>query len=178
MVAELPKLQHTVLSYMPPDRQREAFHVWDIAVEKMGGYIYSRLILAVAQRRFSALVLSFFGVPFAVALGIWVGVLSQFIPVIGTYLAAILPALVALSANGHHNDACGWSCTSSPTSKWRTIYRPPDHQADDGDPSRDIDRGDHHRWGPARRHRDHPRTAHGRDNPGSDLRVLRPIATT
>ena len=100
MVADLPKLQHTLLSYMPPDRQREALHVWDIAVEKMGGYIYSRLILAVLSAILSTLVLSFLGVPFAVSLGIWVGVLSQFIPVIGTYLAAILPAVVALSAKG------------------------------------------------------------------------------
>ncbi len=100
IVAELPKLQHTVLSFMPPDRQREALHVWDVAVEKMGGYIYSRLLLAILSAFLSTVVLSFLGVPFAVSLGIWVGVLSQFIPVIGTYLAAILPAVVALSAEG------------------------------------------------------------------------------
>ena len=34
------------------------------------------------------------------SLGIWVGVLSQFVPVVGTYLAAILPAIVALSSQG------------------------------------------------------------------------------
>jgi len=31
-----------------------------------------------------------------VALGIWVGLVSQFLPVIGTYLAGVLPVLVAL----------------------------------------------------------------------------------
>jgi predicted PurR-regulated permease PerM len=46
------------------------------------------------------IVLSILEVPFAVSLGIWVGVLSQFIPVVGTYLAAILPAIVALSSRG------------------------------------------------------------------------------
>jgi predicted PurR-regulated permease PerM len=100
MVAELPKLQHTVLSFMPADQQRDALHVWDIAVEKMGGYIYSRLILAILSAILSTMVLTFLEVPFAFSLGIWVGVLSQFIPVIGTYLAAILPAVVALSARG------------------------------------------------------------------------------
>jgi predicted PurR-regulated permease PerM len=100
MVAELPKLQHTVLSFMPAEQQRDAMHVWDVAVEKMGGYIYSRLILAILSAILSTVVLSFLGVPFALSLGIWVGVLSQFIPVIGTYLAAILPAVVALSAEG------------------------------------------------------------------------------
>jgi predicted PurR-regulated permease PerM len=100
MLAELPLLQHTVLSTMPEKRQRDALHIWDVAVEKMGGYIYSRLILAVLSAIASSAFLSLMGVPFALSLGIWVGVLSQFIPVVGTYLAAILPAVVALSSKG------------------------------------------------------------------------------
>jgi predicted PurR-regulated permease PerM len=100
IVADLPQLQRTVLSTMPEERQRDALHVWDVAVEKMGGYIYSRLILAVVSATLTAIVLSVLGVPFAIPLGLWVGVLSQFIPVFGTYLGAILPVVVALSAQG------------------------------------------------------------------------------
>lgn len=97
MIAELPKLQRTVLSSMPAEQQRHAIHIWDVAVEKMGGYIYSRLILAALSATFTAIFLTVLGVPFAISLGIWVGVLSQFVPVVGTYLASILPALVALT---------------------------------------------------------------------------------
>jgi predicted PurR-regulated permease PerM len=100
MVADLPRLQRTVLSTMNPKRQRNALHIWDVAVEKMGGYIYSRLILALLSGMLTALFLTILDVPFAVSLGVWVGVLSQFIPVVGTYLAAILPAVVALSSRG------------------------------------------------------------------------------
>jgi predicted PurR-regulated permease PerM len=100
IVADLPQLQRTILSTMPEERQRDALHVWDVAVEKMGGYIYSRLILALVSATLTAAVLAFFGVPFAIPLGLWVGVLSQFIPVVGTYLGAILPVVVALSAQG------------------------------------------------------------------------------
>jgi predicted PurR-regulated permease PerM len=100
IVADLPQLQRTVLSTMPEERQRDALHVWDVAVEKMGGYIYSRLILAFVSSTLTAVVLSVLGVPFAIPLGLWVGVLSQFIPVFGTYLGAILPVVVALSAQG------------------------------------------------------------------------------
>ena len=100
MVAELPQLQRTVLTFMPEHRQREALHIWDVAVEKMGGYIYSRLILAFIGGSIAAAFLAFLDVPFALSLGIWIGVLSQFIPVVGTYLALILPAIVALSSNG------------------------------------------------------------------------------
>lgn len=99
MIAELPKLQRTVLSAMPEDQQRRAIHIWDLAVESMGGYIYSRLILAVLSGALSAAFLAALEVRFALSLGIWVGVLSQFIPVVGTYLAAILPAVVALTFN-------------------------------------------------------------------------------
>ncbi len=74
-------------------------YVWNLAVESMGGYIYSRLILAVLSGALAAAFLSAMGVRFALSLGIWVGVLSQFIPVVGTYLAAILPAVVALTFN-------------------------------------------------------------------------------
>jgi predicted PurR-regulated permease PerM len=97
MLAELPKLQRTVLSFMPEEQQRHAIHIWDVAVEKMGGYIYSRLILAVISAVLTTTFLTFLEVPFAVSLGIWVGTLSQFVPVVGTYFAAILPAVVALT---------------------------------------------------------------------------------
>jgi predicted PurR-regulated permease PerM len=96
MVAEGPKMRRTLLSVMPPNRQREALRIWEISVEKTGGYIYSRLVLAVVAAGFTALVLSLLGVPYPIALGLWVGVLSQFVPVIGTYIAAVLPVLVAI----------------------------------------------------------------------------------
>jgi len=100
MLAELPKLQRTVLQWMPEDRQRRALHIWDLAVEKMGGYIYSRLVLAFVSAAISTTFLAILGMPFALSLGIWIGVLSQFIPVVGAYLAAVLPAIVALSSRG------------------------------------------------------------------------------
>jgi len=99
MIAELPKLQRTVLSFMPEQQQRRALRVWDVAVEKMGGYIYSRLILAFLSGTVAFVFLQFLGVRFAISLAVWVGVLSQFVPVVGTYLASILPALVALTFN-------------------------------------------------------------------------------
>lgn len=99
MIAELPKLQRTVLSFMPEPQQRRALHIWDVAVEKMGGYIYSRLILAVVSATITYLFLTALDVRFAISLAIWVGILSQFVPVVGTYLASVLPALVALTFN-------------------------------------------------------------------------------
>lgn len=99
MLAEMPHMQRTVLSFMPESQQVKALKIWDVAVEKMGGYVYSRMFLAVISAAIAWAALALLGVPFAPALGIWVGVLSQFVPVVGTYLAMILPILVALTFN-------------------------------------------------------------------------------
>src|SRR5690606_28674857 len=42
-------------------------------------------------------VLSLLGVPFALSLSLWMGFISQFIPVVGTYLGMLLPVVVALT---------------------------------------------------------------------------------
>lgn len=97
MVAELPQLQRTILSFMPEEQQKNALRVWEVAVDKMGGYVYSRLILAAVSAFITYIFLTMLDVPFAISLGIWVGILSQFVPVVGTYLASILPAIVALT---------------------------------------------------------------------------------
>jgi predicted PurR-regulated permease PerM len=41
-------------------------------------------------------ILTALGVPFAVPLAVWMGLVSQFIPTIGTYIAMALPLLVAV----------------------------------------------------------------------------------
>ena len=53
LVAEGPKLRRTICSFLKPQRQAMVLEVWDLAIQKTGGYIYSRGILAV----FSAAVL-------------------------------------------------------------------------------------------------------------------------
>lgn len=43
--------------------------------------------------------LQILGIPYAPVLGVWVGLISQFVPTIGTYLAGALPMLVAFTVN-------------------------------------------------------------------------------
>lgn len=97
MSAQEPALRDTVSGWFPPRQQRVISTVWTIAVDKTGGYVFSRLILAVLSATATAVFLAVLGVPFWLPLGIWTGLVSQFIPTIGTYLAIALPALVALS---------------------------------------------------------------------------------
>jgi predicted PurR-regulated permease PerM len=96
LVAEGPRFRRAVCSLLPPRRQHEILAAWDVAIDKTGGYLYSRLLLAVINAGFSFIVLQALGVPFALPLAIWQGFVSQFIPVVGTYIAAAIPLLVAL----------------------------------------------------------------------------------
>ena len=99
LLADGPRVRRLVLSLVRPDRQAEIIRIWEIAIQKTGGYVYSRALLALASAIFTYIALRIIGVPFALALSIWVGVVSQFIPAVGTYLAAVVPVLVALTVN-------------------------------------------------------------------------------
>ncbi len=94
-----PKVRRTVCSLLPPPRQRTFLHAWDLAIDKTGGYLYSRLLLAVVSAVAHGVFLALLGIPDAIALGIWFGVIASFIPTVGTYLAAILPVFVALTVD-------------------------------------------------------------------------------
>jgi predicted PurR-regulated permease PerM len=96
LVADGPRLRRTILSVLPPDRQQHVLRAWELAIEKTGGYIYSRALLAVVSSAATWVALSVIGVPYPVALALWVGALSQFVPAIGTYLAGALPVIIAL----------------------------------------------------------------------------------
>lgn len=95
--AEGPKLRRKVSSWFPPKQQEVIATVWAIAVDKTGGYVVSRLVLAALSSFATGLLLLLLGVPYWLPLAIWTGLVSQFIPTIGTYLAIALPALIAVS---------------------------------------------------------------------------------
>ncbi|MCU1645684.1 MAG: rane protein YrrI [Nocardia sp.] len=97
MTADGPKLRRSVCSLLPPAKQGAVLHAWDLAIDKTGGYLYSRALLAVISALTHGVFLWILGIPNAFALGIWFGVIASFVPTIGTYIAGILPILVALT---------------------------------------------------------------------------------
>jgi predicted PurR-regulated permease PerM len=96
LVADGPRLRRTVCSVLPPGRQQLTLRVWDLAIESTGGYVYSRALLAGCSAAATTLFLLLVGVPYPLALGLWVGLVSQFVPSVGTYLAGALPVVIAL----------------------------------------------------------------------------------
>jgi predicted PurR-regulated permease PerM len=97
MVAEGPKMRRVVCSRLQPGVQERVLEAWEVAMDKTGGYIYSRATLGFFSAACHWVVMIILGVPYNLALAVWVGLISQFLPVIGTYLAGALPVIVALA---------------------------------------------------------------------------------
>jgi predicted PurR-regulated permease PerM len=97
LTANGPQIRRALLSRMPPERQRTALWAWDTAIRKTGGYLYSRGLLALINGGLMFLTLKLLGVPYALPLALFVGVVAEFIPIVGTYVAGVVPVLVALA---------------------------------------------------------------------------------
>jgi len=99
LTADGPRVRRAICSLMPPSRQREVLRAWNLAVDRTAGYLYSRTLLAAISALAHGVFFTIIGLPYGAALGVWVGVASQFIPTIGTYIAGVLPAIVALAVD-------------------------------------------------------------------------------
>lgn len=96
MIAEGPQFRRNVCSVLPQKRQQLVLSLWELSITKTGGWVYSRVLLAAASAATSWIAFSIIGIPSPLAMALWMGIVSQFIPVIGTYLGGSLPLLIAL----------------------------------------------------------------------------------
>jgi predicted PurR-regulated permease PerM len=94
LVADGPKMRRAICSRLTPVRQERVLRTWELAADKTGGYLYSRALLALLSAVFHWIVFQSLGTPAPVALALWVGIISQFLPVVGTYLAGVLPVVL------------------------------------------------------------------------------------
>jgi predicted PurR-regulated permease PerM len=94
--ADAPRLKRYVARLFAPRYQPVVVTVWDLAVQKTGGYVAARVILATINGATTALFLFIIGMDYWLVLGIWTGVVAQFVPTIGTYISIALPVLVGL----------------------------------------------------------------------------------
>ena len=97
--ADAPRLQRWVAHLLPPHRQEVFIVVWNLAVKKTGGYVAARVVLAAICGGLTAIFLFLIGMPYWLALGVWTGVVSQFVPTVGTYIAIALPVVVGLASS-------------------------------------------------------------------------------
>jgi predicted PurR-regulated permease PerM len=100
LTAQGPQVRRAILSRMRPERQRRALFALETAITKMGGYLYSRLLLALINGALMYVTLKVLGVPFALPLAMLSAVIAEFIPIVGTYIGGALPLIVALGETG------------------------------------------------------------------------------
>lgn len=97
LAADAPRIRRTIASWMPQESQRVVITVWDISIEKAGSFVLSKIILAsissVAYSAFFFLI----GVPFWLPMGVFVGFVGQFIPMVGTYIGLAVPMVFTLT---------------------------------------------------------------------------------
>ncbi|MEX0836604.1 MAG: AI-2E family transporter [Nitriliruptor sp.] len=97
LVADGPKLRARLARRLPPREQVRVLGLWELAVTKTGGYVYSRVLTAVVSTIFHGVAFTVLDLEYAIALAVWVGVVSAVIPAVGTYIAGALPVIVALA---------------------------------------------------------------------------------
>ena len=97
LAADGPAVRRAIGSRMSPSRQEIFVTVWDIAVAKTGGYVVSKIELAALSSLFHGVFFYLVGVPYWLPLALLVGLLAQFIPLLGTYLGVLVPILFVLA---------------------------------------------------------------------------------
>ena len=71
--------------------------VWTIGVSKAGGFIVAKVILGVLASIVLSVAFLIIGLPSPIALGVSAGILSQLIPVVGTFLGGLVPFIASIS---------------------------------------------------------------------------------
>lgn len=96
LVADGPRLRRWLSRLFPPAQQQVFTTVWDLAITKTGGYVAARMTLAVCSATATAIFLLIIDMPYWLPLGIWTGVVAQFVPTVGTYIAIAVPVFIGL----------------------------------------------------------------------------------
>lgn len=94
--ADAPRLKRQIGALMNPSAQKVVVTTWDITVKKTGGFVISKLLLALASATAHSIFFAAIGLPYWLPMGLITGITSQFIPTIGTYIGIFIPVLFAV----------------------------------------------------------------------------------
>lgn len=95
-----PKLRRSCCQWLAPNTQRRFLLVWTVAQGQISSFLFSRSILALINAICTAIFLEILHVPYWLPLALFCGVVSQFIPTVGTYIGGALPVLFAWGNRG------------------------------------------------------------------------------
>ena len=82
---------------LPENLSNSIDQVWTIGVSKAGGFNVAKFILGYLESIDLSLAFLLIGLPSPIALGVSAGILSQLIPVVGTFLGGLVPFIASIS---------------------------------------------------------------------------------
>jgi predicted PurR-regulated permease PerM len=97
-LADLPRIRALGYRFVPHARRPRAILIGDDILAKIGGYVLGNLVISVIAAVLAFIWLLSFGVPYAFLLAVLVGLLDL-VPVVGSTVAGIIVALVALTVS-------------------------------------------------------------------------------
>ncbi|WEV72017.1 AI-2E family transporter [Bifidobacterium sp. ESL0790] len=95
-----PKMRRSLCQWLGPVTQRRFLLGWTIVQNQISGFLFSRTILAAFNAFFTSIFLMVIKVPNWLPLALFCGIVSQFVPTIGTYIGGALPVIFAWSSRG------------------------------------------------------------------------------
>ncbi len=94
------KLRRSLCQWIAPHSQRRFLMVWTVVQGQISGFLFSRSILAAINAACTAAFLMIIKVPYWLPLALFCGVVSQFVPTLGTYIGGALPVMFAWGERG------------------------------------------------------------------------------
>ncbi len=100
LLAAGPRFRASICRWLTPNRQQEVLRLWEVTQVKVSDFINTRIVLAAIATAATFAFLAILGTPYSLPLALFTGVVSQFVPTIGTYIGGALPVAVALTSQG------------------------------------------------------------------------------
>jgi predicted PurR-regulated permease PerM len=97
--ADGPNFFRTLAGGMPSRAQRVFLTVSEVTMAKTGGYVTSKVVLAALSTLFHGVFFVAIGVPYWLPFALFVGLTTQFVPLVGTYVGVALPVLATVSTS-------------------------------------------------------------------------------
>ena len=97
-LADMPRIRRLMYRLVPHSRRPRAILLGDEILAKVGGYVLGNLIISLIAGALTYVWLLIFGVPYPLLLAILVALLDL-VPVVGSTIAGVIVALVALTVS-------------------------------------------------------------------------------
>jgi predicted PurR-regulated permease PerM len=100
MSAYMPRVRQVICSWLRPAHQRRFLVVWTVVQGQVSSYLSSRIILALISSVCMSIYMIATKVSYWLPLAILYALVSQFVPMVGGIIGAILPVIIVWSSQG------------------------------------------------------------------------------